>query len=177
MKWLNEPAKWESTNNSLNATSDGETDFWRKTHDDGIRHNGHFYYDSIAGDFTAQVKISGKYHSLYDQAGLMMLLDEKTWIKCGIEYVEGQQYVSAVVTRDDSDWSILPVPNPSSIWLRCSRHIRTFTISYSLDGEEFHMIRQCSLTIEPFLDIGMMLASPKGNGFEVNFEEFSVVKQ
>ena len=49
----------------------------------------------------------------------MVRLDEENWLKCGIELVEGVQQVSAVVTRDYSDWSIVPMPsNPTSIWLR-----------------------------------------------------------
>ena len=33
----------------------------------------------------------------------MVRLDEANWLKCGIEFVEGVQQVSAVVTRDYSD--------------------------------------------------------------------------
>lgn len=174
MKWLNEPTHWNFENNSLTVTSDPNTDFWRKTHDDGIRDNGHFFSQSVVGDFRVRVKVSGQYRDLYDQSGLMVRQDETYWLKCGIEFVEGQQYASAVVTRDFSDWSILPVENPQSLWFQCEREGRTITVSYSLDGTEYQMIRQCTLTDEPELHVGMMLASPKGNGFKALFEDFEL---
>ena len=96
MQWLNEPTQWTSHKNRLSATSDARTDFWRKTHDSGIRDHGHFYFESVAGDFTARVKITAEYKSKYDQAGLMVRGDEKTWLKCRIEVLDGRQYARAV---------------------------------------------------------------------------------
>ena len=54
--------------------------------------------------------VRGAYHDLYDQAGLMIRIDERNWITCGIELVDGVQQVSAVVTREFSDWSVRPLP-------------------------------------------------------------------
>ena len=31
-----------------------------------------------------------KYSTLYDQGGLMLRTDNRNWIKCGVEYVDGQ---------------------------------------------------------------------------------------
>jgi len=172
MQWLNEPGEWNALSNGLSVKSEPETDFWRKTHDGEIRHSGHYYFDSVAGDFSARVKIAGEYNSQYDQAGLMVRVDEQTWLKCGIEFVDGQQYASAVVTRDYSDWSIVPLSNPLAIWIQCERKGSTFTVGYSLDGTEFEMIRQSFLTDETEQQLGMMLAAPKGNGFSVLFENY-----
>jgi regulation of enolase protein 1 (concanavalin A-like superfamily) len=61
------------------------------------------FYQKIKGDFIVEVKVRGKYQELYDQAGIMVRLDEANWLKCGIEFFEGVQQVSAVVTRDYSD--------------------------------------------------------------------------
>jgi regulation of enolase protein 1 (concanavalin A-like superfamily) len=55
---------------------------------------------------------------LYDQAGLMVRVDEANWVKGGMD-VGGVRQVSAVVTREYSDWSVAPLPgNPAAIWLR-----------------------------------------------------------
>ncbi|MBW4549277.1 MAG: DUF1349 domain-containing protein [Symplocastrum torsivum CPER-KK1] len=122
MEWYNEPPVWNLQGDTITITSGQKTDFWRETHYGFIRDNGHFFYQAVKGDFVAEVKVSGEYHQLYDQAGIMVRLDEANWLKCGIEFVNGVQQVSAVITRDYSDWSIVPLPqNPASIWLRVTR--------------------------------------------------------
>ena len=115
MRWHHEPPAWEFEGDKINVFTGAKSDFWRETHYGFIRDNGHFYFQEIAGDFVVGVKIIGQYESLYDQAGLMVRVDKNNWIKCGIEFVNGVQQASVVVTRDFSDWSIVPLPeNPAS---------------------------------------------------------------
>jgi uncharacterized protein len=174
MEWLNEPPAWQGNGNILTVTAGPRTDFWRKTHDGGVRDSGHFYHRTINGDFTAEVKVSGAYGALYDQAGLMIRLNEQTWLKCGIEYLDGVQQASVVVTRDCSDWSVLPLPDPPAIWLRVARHGATVEVRYSLDDATYTLIRQAYLTDAPALQVGPMLAAPTGEGFQATFEGFKV---
>ncbi len=175
MQWLNEPGSWKDQNGVLAVHTEPKSDFWRKTHYGFIRDNGHFYGQPVTGDFVAEVKVSGNYHDLYDHAGLMVRLDETTWIKCGIEFFEGSQHVSAVVTRDYSDWSVIPAPqNPPAVWLRVTRHGEAIEIKYSFDGQTYMLLRQAHLTDEPTLSVGPMCASPDGNGFDAIFEGFKI---
>ena len=175
MQWHNEPPAWQQTGTTLNVTTGPKTDFWRKTHYGFIRDSGHFYGQTVSGNFVAEVKVSGNYHDLYDHAGLMVRLDESTWIKCGIEFFEGMQHVSAVVTRDYSDWSIIPAPhNPPALWLRLKRMGDAVEISYSFDGEKYMLLRLAHLTQADTLSVGPMCASPEGNGFTVTFNGFTV---
>jgi len=177
MYWLNEPPSWRADDNTISAQAGEKTDFWRKTHDSGMRDSGHLYYETVTGDFTAQVKVAGQYADLYDQAGLMVRLDETTWLKCGIEFVGGVQYASSVVTRDWSDWAICPLANPPAIWLRVVRHGGTVEVSVAVDGSKYEMIRQAFLTDEPAVSVGLMFAAPTGKGFAVRFEDFSVTRE
>ncbi|CAF3866292.1 unnamed protein product, partial [Rotaria magnacalcarata] len=113
--WFNEPKKWSNNGSTISVHTDGKTDFWRKTHYGFERDNGHFYYRSFPGEqaLTATVNVRGKYTILYDQGGLMLRIDEKNWIKCGVEYVEGNQFASVVVTVNGwSDWSVVPISSP-----------------------------------------------------------------
>ena len=174
MKWYNEPSSWHQEGERLLVKSDPKTDFWRKTHDGGIRDSGHFYHRVIGRHFTAEVKLSGRYTSLYDQAGLMIRLDELNWMKCGIEYVNGTQNASVVCTRDWSDWSVIPLPNPPTVWFRACYQATTCEVYYSLDGEKYTMIRQAFLPEARNYQVGLMIASPTGDGFEVEFEGFQV---
>jgi len=175
MEWYNEPAAWRAQGDTIEITTVPETDFWRKTHYGFIRDSGHFYYRMVVGDFTATVIVRGAYTTLYDQAGLMVRLDETTWLKCGIEYVDGVQQASAVVTRDYSDWSVAPLPdNPADLWLRLRRRAEAMEIDYSRDGMHYTLLRTAYLTSTATLQVGVMAASPEGPGFQVRFDAFTV---
>lgn len=44
--------------------------------------------------------------------------------KAGVEYVDGKQNVSAVVTHRTSDWSVVQLPDaPRSIWIKAVRRL------------------------------------------------------
>src|ERR1700727_273310 len=140
--WLNRPASWSETEGTLTATVPPGTDYWRGTHYGFIRDSGPFRYHEQTGNFEAKVRIAGKYHELYHQAGLMIRIDDRNWIKAGIEFVNGKQNVSAVVTREFSDWSVLACSdNPAFLWLRMQRYHDTVQVSYSRDSREWSMIR------------------------------------
>lgn len=81
------PRKWSLGGERLALTSDPQTDFWRVTHYGFIKNDGHFFYREIHGSFTCELQFSGKYSDLYDQAGIMVRLNDTNWIKAGIEYV------------------------------------------------------------------------------------------
>src|SRR5437879_5080636 len=136
MNWHNEPPSWRVDGDVIEVVSGRHTDFWRETHYGFIRDTGHFYHAPIEGDFVAQVKVSGRFLALYDQAGLMVRKDELHWLKCGVELVDGIQQLSAVVTRRYSDWSVVPMPhNPASIWIRVTRRGAAVEVQCSPDGE------------------------------------------
>lgn len=177
MQWLNPPPAWNESAGSVTVTTAPRTDFWRVTHYGFTRDSGHFYYQTITGDFTAQARIVGHYQDLYDQAGLMIRYDERTWIKCGIEYVHGIQNASAVITREFSDWSVTPLPhNPPAIWLRVRREGGAVEVHYSLDGAAFTLLRLGYLSEAETLQVGLMCASPDGGGFSAEFQDFSVTQ-
>jgi len=80
MEWYNEPPLWNVQEKTIFVTSGSRTDFWRETHYGFIRDNGHFFYQEVKGDFKVEVKVSGEYRELYDQAGIMVRLDEANWL-------------------------------------------------------------------------------------------------
>jgi len=175
MQWYNQPPIWNVDGDTITVTSGPKTDFWRKTHYGFVRDSGHFYFQQVKGDFSCEVKVSGRYEALYDQAGLMARVDEANWIKCGIEFVEGVQHVSAVVTRDYSDWSVVPLPhNPTALWLRVTRRGSAVEVHYSLDGERYTLLRLAYLVPAAALNVGPMCASPEGSGFSMAFEGLAV---
>src|SRR5262249_9550675 len=120
--WLNEPKHWRRNGSSIICTADPKTDFWRKTFYGYITDNGHFLHRRFKGDLPPPIKITGQSHDLYDQAGLMVRVDETTWMKCGIEFVDGHQNVSVVITRDFSNWATARLPDGAGpLWMKVVR--------------------------------------------------------
>jgi regulation of enolase protein 1 (concanavalin A-like superfamily) len=174
MQWLNEPPVWQADSEQLRVVTGSRTDFWRITHYGFVRDNGHFYYQQRTGDFTIQVKIEGKYEALYDQAGVMIRLDSANWIKAGIEYTDGLPHFSAVVTREFSDWSVLPFGSIGPVWLRLTKQGAAVRIQYSLDGVSFPMLRLAYFPEASQTQAGLMCCSPERAGFEVQFSAIRI---
>ncbi|BAZ70488.1 hypothetical protein NIES4106_52830 [Fischerella sp. NIES-4106] len=174
MKWYNEPPAWEQQEGVITVTSGAKTDFWRRTQY-CIRDNGNFYYREVTGNFTAQVKIIGNYQNSCDHAGLMIRVDEKTWLKSSVEFVNDTHYVSAVITQNDSDWSIVPLAHrPDCLWLRLQRTGDTIEVMYSIDGKDYTTLMLACLTDQETVQVGLVCACPQSDGFEVRFENFQI---
>ena len=174
-QWLNLPGNCDIQQDGLSVDVSPKTDFWRKTHYGFIRDSGHFFFKRVSGDFTIQVRIQGSYSSLYDQGGLMLRTSDQYWMKCGIEYVNGTQQASVVVTNDFSDWSVTPlIANPSEVWFRVRRHDCTIEVFYSVNGVDYTMLRTAYLKCLSDLDVGVMCAAPEGPGFRIVFSQLSI---
>lgn len=175
MKWFNTPTKWTGNAARLDFTVDPNTDYWQVTHYGFKRDNGPFYYQEMEGDFEATVKITGHYKELFHQAGLMIRIDEKNWIKTGIEYVNGVQNISAVVTREVSDWSVVPRhDSPEHVWLKLLRKGDYVEIKYSFDQKTYDMLRLAYFPPAVKVQIGVVAAAPGKESFPVTFEDFKV---
>lgn len=175
MLWYNEPDSWKIRENQLILQVTPKSDYWRTTHYGFVADSGPFLYCSMAGDFEASVKITGFYTWQYDQMGLMLRNDEFHWIKTGIEYVDGVCNFSAVVTNECSSWNVIPLEGkPHSLWIRVVRKKDAAEISFSTDGTDFRMSNIAWLPESRETMVGMMAASPDGQGFKAIFEEFSV---
>ena len=123
MTWFNPPPGQDRDADDVSVTTAPATDFWMETFYGFTRHSGHHLCHPVTGDFTARVTVAADYRTLYDQAGLMLRLDETHWIKAGVEHTDGQPVFSTVVTDGLSDWATLPLTIPASpLTLRLTRH-------------------------------------------------------
>ncbi len=175
MNWLNEPDLWKVTDDKLEMFVTPKSDYWRETHYGFTADDGPFYYALRGGEFEATLKITGEYRSRYDQMGMMLRIDEKRWIKTGIEYVDGIYNYSTVVTDSKSSWSIIKLSEqPKSVWIKAIRRLDAVEIFYSLDGQEYTMSNLSYLEANVPVQVGMMAASPDGEGFQAVFDEFSI---
>lgn len=175
MQWFNEPENWSVKNDVLTMDVTPQSDYWRISHYGFTVDDAPFLYTLRGGEFEVKVKISGEYKVRFDQAGLMLRIDEENYIKTGIEYVDGKYNLSAVVTHKTSDWSVITLDKPVDyIWIKAVRRLDAVEIFYSFDDKDYVMMRNCWLQDNTPVMVGMMAACPDGNGFKAKFEHFQI---
>lgn len=173
-KWLNEPGSWATDDHgSLVITTDAQTDFWRSTHYGFVRDSGHFLGFSAPDAFTAQVRIQGTFEQLYDQAGLMVRVDETRWVKAGIELSDGRAMLSSVLTAGLSDWSTGPYEGDSrDFWMRATVASGVLRLQVSQDGKVWPLVRLAPFPAASFYWVGPMACTPQRSGLQVRFSDF-----
>jgi regulation of enolase protein 1 (concanavalin A-like superfamily) len=175
VRWLNEPAQWSEENGALVVTADAATDFWRTTSYGFIRDNGHLYGEQCDGDFDLSVRISGSYTAQYDQAGAMVRVDEHTWLKTGVEYVDDRMHFSTVITLERSCWAIADLPRTASeVALLVARRGDAVEVRYGVDGAESQLAALVYLPPDASVLAGVMCAAPEGSGFQATFHDFTI---
>ena len=175
MLWFNEPEKWEIKDQVLSMFVTPQSDYWRISHYGFTVDDAPFYYATYGGEFEVKVKVTGDYKARFDQAGLMLRIDHENYIKAGIEFVDGKYNLSTVVTHKTSDWSVIALDKPiSHIWIKAVRRLDAVEVFYSFDDKDYIMMRNAWLQDNIPVKVGIMAASPDGNGFQVKFEHFEV---
>lgn len=174
-KWMNPPPDWAFENGVLNVTTGERTDFWRNTHYGFVRDSGHFWQLPAPEAFTACLVFEGDYETLYDQAGLMLRLDQERWIKCGIEHSDGMTNFSIVVTRGNSDWSVIGQPlisGPQTV--RLTAENGAIIAHFRAPDGAWQLMRVADFPISATAMIGPTACSPERAGFEARFLEFEI---
>lgn len=175
MQWFNEPESWKTENGVLTMEVTPQSDYWRISHYGFTVDDAPFLYTLRGGEFEVKVKISGEYKVRFDQAGLMLRADKENYIKTGIEFVDGKYNLSTVVTHKTSDWSVIELDRPVDfVWIKAVRRLDAVEIFYSFDDKEYTMMRNCWLQDNAPVMVGMMAASPDGDGFKATFEHFKI---
>ncbi len=176
MQWLNEPAQWSAEHGRLAVTAGPGTDFWRTTSYGYVRDSGHLYGDLMTGDFDLAMRVTGAYAQQYDQAGAMVRVDERHWLKTGVEYFDGRIRLSTVVTNDYSSWAVAGLPAvPGALGLFLARRGDAVEVRYTVDGE--HEPDLAALVYLPpgAAFAGAMCAAPEGPGFLAHFRDLTLL--
>lgn len=174
-RWLNEPTAWRSGDDDLIVVTDARTDFWRQTHYGFTRDSGHFFGQEVAGAFSATIKVQARYESLYDQAGLMVRVDDAAWVKAGIELSDGYALISSVLTIGSSDWATGRFwGDPGAFWVRATVADGVLRLQASADGHSWPLIRLCPFPQRDRYLVGPMCCTPERAGLEVRFSDFAV---
>lgn len=182
LRWLNPPPAWSVGSAGLMVRPAAETDFWQQTHYGFCADNGHFLYLEVAGDFSVTTRVLFHPVNPYDQAGLMVRVGPSCWIKTSVEYEpKGPAKLGAVVTnRGCSDWSLQDFScRQNEIRLRIRRATQDFLIEWGRGaGKNWELLRVAHLhrgAGQP-MQCGLYACSPKGSGFQAEFEFLQVVR-
>ncbi len=171
--WANEPKVWSLAAGILDVTTDAETDFWRETHYGFTHDNGHFFGVETGEAFTAELRVRADYQALYDQAGIMVRLDETRWVKAGIELSDGRAMLSSVLTDGRSDWATGPYEHdPSDFRMRATVADGVLRLQVSADGRLWPLVRLAPFPEAKSYSVGPMCCTPTRAGLTVRFSDF-----
>ncbi len=173
-QWLNEPKSHRSVDgNVLEVVTDKGTDFWRETHYGFTRDSGHFLGIAAPAAFTCQLRVRAKFEQLYDQAGLMIRVNERQWVKAGIELSDGRAMLSSVLTDGKSDWATGPYEaDPSDFWIRATVDKGVLRLQASKDGNYWPLVRLCPFPVAARYLVGPMTCTPEREGLKVHFSDW-----
>ena len=140
--------------------------------------NAPFYYTEIEGDFILKVKVSHGFKDTYDSASVMVMKDMNCWAKCCFELTDfGTHAAVSVVTKGDSDDANGCNLEGDTAWLQVCRVGNNFAFHYSMDGENFYMMRYFHLPVDPIVKVGLLAQAPVGNGGIRVYEDLSIQKE
>lgn len=186
--WTREPAAAAlDAEGSLVVEAVDGSDWWRDTAY-GFRHeDGHGLLAPWAPGTAVEVTFALEgFTGEFDQAGLVIVVDDATWIKAGVEQSDGHPQLGAVVTLGASDWSTGRVDDWTgrAVTVRASRIADAVVIrarSRPLDaddsahdgaapggGDDWRLVRVARFPDED-ARIGPMLCGPSRAGFRVRF--------
>ena len=175
VNWFNEPSSWRVEDSHIIVRADAQTDFLRVTGYGYVRDNAHIYGETLDPDFDLTVRISGEYTEQYDQAGVAVRMDERHWIKTGVELFDGRLRFSTVVTVDNSSWMFADLPEDfTTLNLSLARRGGAMEISYSTDTNKLALASVVYVQPRTEALAGVMCASPQGEGFAASFFDFEL---
>lgn len=173
--WLNPPSAALTDGRDLVVVTRDRSDFWRTTSYGFVHDDGHALLTGFPAGTAVEVTFVADFGELYDQAGVLVRVDEENWIKAGVEMSDGLPHLGAVVTRGVSDWSLAPVPDWAGrhVTVRVSRAGDAITVRARCDDMPWRMVRLAPLAPDTAALAGPFCCSPRREGLRVRFTRFT----
>lgn len=181
LQWLNEPEQWRLAGGGLALRTGAGTDFWQGTHYGFRVDNGHFLHVPVDGDCIVETAVEVAPVHQYDQAGLMVRLSERDWIKTSVEFEPGlPSRLGAVITNHGwSDWSTQDIDPAAGtrVEFRVTRVGADYLIEAAV-GDAWQQIRLGRLQSDTgdAVAVGLYACSPKAAGLEATFKRLAVTR-
>lgn len=170
-RWTHEPAAVERRGGDLVVTAVEGSDAWLRTAY-GFEHaSEHGLVAPLPVGAATEVEFTADFCEQFDQAGIFVRIDEERWIKCGVEFCDGELGAGAVVTDHRSDWSVGAVPEWSGrrLVIRVSRGPDAITVRGGVAGEPMRLLRLAPFDGSADAAAGPLVAAPSRAGLSVTF--------
>ena len=169
--WLNRPPKVGISKGSLLMTAAEGSDAWRVTGYGFERDSAHALLSDLPDGWAVQVTVLADFDQQFDQAGILVRIDETRWTKAGVEFCDGYLQASAVVTDDVSDWSVTPIPDwsGSAVTIRTSRTGTALTIRIRRDDGPWQLLRLAPIDPSAVAYAGPYCCAPSRAGLTATF--------
>lgn len=175
--WFNDPKKWMIENGKL-VISPEKTDFWNKTHYGFTFDNGHCLFRKTTGDFVLRTRVNFFPKHQYDQAGLMVRIDQDFWLKTSVEFEnENLSRLGVVVTNFGySDWSTQDFdPKIQEIELAVEKTGMDYIISFREGQRDWSQMRIAHLhKSTDQVQCGLYACCPVDTGFQAEFQYLEI---
>lgn len=178
-KWLNQASAAEE-NGILSLEVPAHTDWYSNP----VPVNGQMMppdsnapvlYQEISGDFVIRAKVTPHFAFKFDACALMVIQDERHWIKAAFEksdFGPGCAIcgVTDGLTDDANGWAI----DQDDLWLQIARAGKVFAVHFSPDGETWYTLRVCAPDLADTLKVGLEAQCPTGAGGLRSFENVTL---
>ena len=187
--WLNPPAQCAVTDDGITIVTEPHTDFWQRTFYGFRASNAPAAMVETDHNVTLSVRVRADYRRRYDQAGVVVWIDQDNWFKASVEHEDATRgrLGSVLTTAGHSDWTTRDVTAPAAVWFRLSRRGPDFRLEARTgqDWEQlriFHVARlgateaawgalpPTEIPAAP-VRIGVYACSPEESSFTARFDE------
>ena len=166
----------EISDDKIVIVTEPETDLWQRTYATFRADNAsalQMKTDAMNFSFTAKASFDSDFG--FDQCGVIIYIDEDTWLKASMECEdETLKHLGSVVTNHGySDWAATDVPaDTKDMWYRIYRKGSDFQVQCSFDGVHYSMLRMAHLwKTEGEIGVGVYACSPAKSSFKAEFTE------
>jgi len=177
-RWTHDPEAAVLDGDVLRVTALEGSDAWRTTSYGFVHDSEHALLQPFepGASFSVEVSFVLDYAAQFDQAGVFLRVDERHWIKAGVEFSDGAPQLGAVVTHEASDWSVAPVAEwvGRTVTVRASRDGDAVTIRAWADDEAPRLVRVAPLDPGAAVAAGLFCAAPTRTGLTVTFTGHAV---
>ncbi len=169
--WTTLPVAAEEAGGRLLVTAAEGSDAWRHTGYGFVHDDEHALLEDWDRGQAVEVSFVAAFEAQFDQAGLMIRVDDEHWIKAGVEFADGALQLGAVVTAGKSDWSVAPVPEwaGEEITIRASRLDDAVVIRARVGEEPWRLVRLAPLDPDAEAQAGPYCCAPSRADLTVAF--------